>query len=130
MKIKIQSSELAQYQREADQMMNWIDVQYTNLLDPIFKKTNGFKILYKRFTSLFSWPPSLRFYHFGEELTNDREILRKAKIYRQAWHKYWSIKHQFNQVSGDEESEIWLDSYETEVIMSLRKCMGLVKEFK
>ena len=125
MKIKIQSSELAKYQREADSMMNWIDASYESLLQPVIDNTSTFKLLWKRF---FTYPPSLRFYSIGESLTEDKETLRKAKIYRQAWHLYWSVKHQFNQITC-EEDRIWLDSWETEVILSLRECMKEIKEF-
>lgn len=126
MKIKVKASEISYYQRVAEARMKWIQIQYEELLDPIFHNTNGFKILYERFKSLFSWPPSLRFYHFGEQLTEDKNILKEAEILRKAWHSWWGVSHQFDKIEGvlkgeASDCDIFLNSYESSNVIILRQ---------
>lgn len=125
MHIKIKTSELYKLQKDAPSIMKWIEVNYNALLQPAINDSSPLKLFWKRLTT---YPPSLRMYNIGEALTKDDEVLRKAKIYRKAWHDNWCVINTFNQVSK-EDGEIWLDSYETEVIMSLRKNKKLIQEF-
>jgi len=115
MRIKVKCSEIYKYQQEAESKMKWLEEQYEKILIPVHNNSS----FWDKLTLLFHLPLSLRMYCDTEHLATGH-VLNTAKMYRETWHNYWGIINQFSEVSSTNE-EVWLDSYETKTILSLRK---------
>ena len=115
MRIKVKCSEIYKYQQEAESKMVWLEEQYDKILTPIHNNAS----FWTKFALLFHYPQSLRMYCTTEHIATGH-VKNTAKMYRETWHNYWGIVNQFIEVDTTEE-EVWLDSYETKTILSLRK---------
>lgn len=82
------------------------------------------KISLKRYNP-FHYPPSLRMFHYGEYNLKGEDLKRAVSL-RNLWHKAWSFKNQIVQSKKVlEEDIVWLDSFETEVVIKLKEYYGV-----
>lgn len=113
--IKISCSELYNYQQEAEQYLDAIKSLYTFYGDRLWRTFPW----YKKFSTYFKFPPYLRMHHRVEYLV-DLEDLSLLEKYRKIWHDYWWVAYGMEQVP-DTNDQIYLDSFETSVILNLRQ---------